>query len=181
MRFSWSGVLAAAVFTAGVAWSPEAGAVPRELRPGTKANNFEFGPRFGYGFGHRHAYGSAWLDYLYHFSGDQSGPAIGAAAFIGGWRNYFGFASGFMFEWDFQLVPSKNLGLYLGPHVVAGYGFHRFVDDRYHSFFVMAGPTLKLCLNDFWVFWVRPFNFDGRIGRFFQPSVTSAIGAGITW
>ncbi len=181
MRLSVSRIVCAAVFVAGVSWSPEALAVPYELRPGTKANNFEFGPRFGYGFGAGHPFGSAWLDYLYHFRRDQSGPAIGAAALIGGWRNYFGLASGFMFEWDIRLVPSKNLGLYLGPHVVVGYGFRRYHNDRYHSFFGMVGPTLKLVVNDFWVFWARPVNFDVRLGGPFFGSLTSALGAGITW
>lgn len=165
----------------GLTWSTDAQAVPSELRPGTKANNFDFGPRFGYGFGHKNPVASGWLDYLYHFSGTQEGPAIGVAALVGGWKNYFGFASGFMFEWDFLLVPGKNLGLYLGPHVVAGYGFRRHHNDRYHSFFAMAGPTLKLSVNDFWSFWARPVNFDLRLGGPFQGTLTSAIGVGITW
>ncbi|MCA9634492.1 MAG: hypothetical protein KC420_00470 [Myxococcales bacterium] len=162
--------------------APEAQAVPSSLRDGTKANRFEFGPHVGYGFGRGPGpAGAAWLDYLYHFKGNAEGPALGVVTHVGGWARYFGFAVGPMFEWDFKLIPSKPLGLYLGPHVAAGYGFYKWNKTPYHSFFAMAGPTVKLIVNDFWCFWARPVNIDMRWYGFFAASYGAAIGAGITW
>ena len=168
---------------AGVALiATEAQAIPPELRDGTKANRFEFGPHVGYGWGRGIGpAGSVWLDYLYHFKGNAEGPALGVVTHVGGWRDYIGFSAGPMFEWDFKLVPSKPLGLYLGPHFAAGYNFNRWRGIGYHGFFAMAGPTLKLIVNDFWCFWARPANFDIRWYDGFHGNYGAAIGAGITW
>lgn len=171
------------IFSAVALAAPEAGAVPPELREGTKANRFEFGPHVGFGWGNRGIgpAGAVWLDYLHHFSGNAEGPALGVVSHVGGWRDYFGFTIGPMFEWDFKLIPSKNLGLYLGPHVAAGYSFHRWKGTPPHSFFAQVGPTLKLIVNDFWVFWARPLNFDIRWYGYIAGNYGGAIGAGITF
>ena len=161
----------------------EAAAVPTELRDGTKANRFEFGPHAGFGWGKKDIgpAGSVWLDYLYHFSGNAEGPALGVVAQVGGWRDYFGFSVGPMFEWDFKLIQSKPLGLYLGPHVAAGYRFDRWNKTPAHAFFATVGPTLKLIVNDFWCFWARPLNIDVRWYGYVAGNYGGALGAGITW
>ena len=162
--------------------SAEARAIPPELRPGTKPHYFEFGPTVGYGvLGPRGGLGGAWLDYLYHFKGNAEGPALGALTVFGGWSRYFSFAVGPMFQWDFKLVPSKPLGLYLGPHVSTGYTFVSWRGVGAHSFYAMAGPTLKLIVNDFWCFWARPLNFDFRWFGRADLNFGAALGAGITF
>ncbi|MCA9715436.1 MAG: hypothetical protein KC468_12225 [Myxococcales bacterium] len=167
------------------AHSTDAQAVPPELRPGTKPHHFEFGPTFGWGFfgpGDAYPLASAWIDYRYHFFGNAEGPSLGVASLIGGWRNRFSFTVGPMFEWDFRLVKDKPLGLYLGPHIVSGWRVETFRDNpTYHYFFAMVGPTLKLIVNDFWVFWVRPANIDFRFGHAIYGNWGGALGAGITF
>ncbi|MEZ4452125.1 MAG: hypothetical protein R3B09_21855 [Nannocystaceae bacterium] len=160
----------------------DAGAVPSSLRPGTKPHYFEFGPTVGYGFhGPLGPAGGAWLDYLYHFKGDAEGPALGVLTTFGAWKHRFAFNVGPMFQWDFKLVPSKALGLYLGPHISAGYAFGAFDGRNYHSFYALVGPTLKLIVNDFWCFWARPLNFDIRYYGAITGNYGAAIGAGITF
>lgn len=158
--------------------------IPPELRPGTKPHYFEFGPTVGHGFGAHGTHADGWLNYLYHFKGGPEGPALGAVLVGGGWNRSYRFMAGALFEWDFKLVPSKPLGLYLGPHVAAGYGFrHHRRDDGVssHGFQLVAGPTVKLLVNDFWSFWVRPINVDLLIGTDFGPGLNAALGAGITF
>jgi len=158
--------------------------IPPDLREGTKPNYFEFGPTAGHGFGAHGTHADGWLNYLHHFRGAAEGPALGAVVVGGGWDRSYRFMAGVLFEWDFKLIKDKPLGLYLGPHVAGGYGFRdRRHDDRVtsHGFQITAGPTLKLLLNDFWSFWVRPTNVDLLIGTDFGPGVTGAIGAGITF
>jgi len=163
---------------------PAQARTPPELAPGTKPQNFDFGPAFSVGFAGG-PLGGIWLDYLYHFRGDQEGPAIGAMATLSAWPGRFGVASGFMFEYDFRLVPSKNLGLYLGPHFVAGFTAGRWRGNGYGAFYGMGGPTLKLSLNDFWSFWLRPINIEiigGSLpGDNFYAGWGGALGAGITF
>ncbi|MBK8264436.1 MAG: hypothetical protein IPK80_24225 [Nannocystis sp.] len=157
-------------------------AVPKELRPGTKPHYFEFGPNVGYGFyGPRGALGGAWLDYMYHFQGGAEGPALGVLTLFGGWNRYFSFSVGPMFQWDFKLVKSKPLGLYLGPHVSTGYSFFSWRGVGDHSFYAMVGPTVKLIVNDFWCFWARPLNFDLRWYGRVDGNFGAALGAGITF
>lgn len=173
---------AIASFASVVALSPEAAAIPKELRPGTKPHYFEFGPTVGYGFRGPHgAAGGAWLDYLYHFKGNAEGPALGVLTVFGGWSRYFTFSVGPMFQWDFKLVASKPLGLYLGPHVSTGYSFFSWRGVGDHSFYALAGPTVKLIVNDFWCFWARPMNFDFRWYGVADLNYGAALGAGITF
>jgi hypothetical protein len=173
----------AALFT----WSSTAqAAIPPELRPGTKPHYFEFGPTFNFGFLGDGPYGgpgaAAILDYRYHFQGGAEGPSLGVLSTVGGWSNRFHFSAGPMFEWDFKLVGDKPLGLYLGPHIAAGYHISTHKGDpAYHAFTTMLGPTLKLIVNDFWVFWVRPANFEMRFAGDIYGSWSGALGAGITW
>lgn len=184
--------LCAVVSALGLTWSsPAEAAIPKELRPGTHPHVWEFGPAFGIGV-HGHSIGplaSVWTNYLYHFRGDATGPALGAMLVVGGWNHHLGLTTGGMFEWDFQVVPSKPLGVYLGPHVVAGYsGYYHYHgqgnghrDDAYHSFYTQAGATARLILNDFWSFWIRPTNFEFRIANDFNFSWGAALGAGLTF
>lgn len=174
-------VPALCVFGALALAGAEARAVPSSLRPGTKPHYFEFGPTVGHGFrGPLGPAGGVWLDYLYHFKGNAEGPALGVLTTFAAWKRHYAFNVGPMFQWDFKLVASKPLGLYLGPHFAAGYAFGAF-DRRYHTFFFMAGPTLKLIVNDFWCFWARPLNFDFRWYGAFSGNYGAAIGAGITF
>ena len=171
-----------ALMAAVYAHSTDAQAIPPELRPGTKPHHFEFGPTFGWGFFGPDDYrgASALIDYRYHFFGKPEGPSLGVASFIGGWERRFHFSVGPMFEWYFRLVKDKPLGLYLGPHIISGWRFDSHRDDRaYHYFFAMVGPTLKLIVNDFWVFWVRPANIDFRFGPHTYGHWNGALGAGI--
>lgn len=159
---------------------------PPELTPGTKGQNFDFGAAFGVGINGGGPIGGIWLDYLYHFRRNQEGPAIGALGVFNAWPGRLGGTLGFMFEWDIRLVPSQNLGLYLGPHVVAGFTGGRCCNDNgYAAFYGMGGPTLKLSFKDFWSFWIRPLNLELFAGDFpgddFRAGWGAALGAGITF
>lgn len=174
----------ACLATVGLSSADASAKIPTELRPGTKPHYFEFGPTAGHSLGPHGTHANGWLNYLYHFRGGPEGPALGAVLVGGGWNKSYRLMAGALFEWDFKLIPSKALGLYLGPHVAGGYGFrHRGRDGRLtsHGFQLTAGPTVKLLLNDFWSFWVRPINVDLLIGRDFGPGLTGALGAGITF
>jgi hypothetical protein len=160
--------------------------VPTELRPGTKGQNFDFGPAFGVGFGNGGPLGGVWLDYLYHFRGNQEGPAIGALGVFSAWPGRIGGTAAFMFQWDFALVPSKNLGLYLGPHAALGFTGGRWnKNHNYAALYGMGGATLKLSVNDFWSFWVRPVNMELYAGNFpgdnLRGGFGASLGAGITF
>lgn len=178
----------------GIPSSAQAG-IPKELRPGTHPHVWEFGPAFGIGVnGPVGPLASGWTNYLYHFRGDMSGPALGAVLVAGGWNQHASVTTGAMFEWDFQVVPSKPLGVYLGPHVIAGYSgyfhFHDGPDDgpgngnghdnsADHWFYSQAGATARLILNDRWSFWVRPTNFEFRVANEFNFSWGASLGAGL--
>lgn len=161
--------------------SSDAYAIPPALAPGTKANNFDFGPAFGVGRHGSAELGGLWLDFLHHFRGDQSGPALGAMAQFTGSPASLSVVGGIMGEWDFRLVPSKELGLYLGPHAVFGFATGRSNEVGYGAFYGMVGPTVKLSVNDFWSFWVRPANAELFAGRGIWGSYRGTLGAGITF
>jgi hypothetical protein len=142
-RFSRGLCLAASLGTATVATamsSNEAEAAPRVLREGTRPMAFllGLGPSWGVG-GSRWVYGDNYCaggfcgwggryggsfkltqEFMGHFSGNASGPALGVIlnqTFSG---PYFGFNIAPKFTYDIRV--KQGLGLYISPSVSLGYG-----------------------------------------------------------
>ena len=194
-RFSRGLCLAASLGTATVATamsSNEAEAAPRVLREGTRPMAFllGLGPSWGVG-GSRWVYGDNYCaggfcgwggryggnfkltqEFMGHFSGDASGPALGVIlnqTFSG---PYFGFNIAPKFTYDIRV--KQGLGLYISPSVSLGYGLVHYrpayfgnfgyVGANYHAANLQFGVAVKLMLDDRWLVFAQVPNFDFLIG-----------------
>ena len=183
---------AATVATATI--SQEAKAVPRVLREGTRPMAFllGLGPSWGiggsrwyygdgpgycagpggcYGWGGR--YGGSFKitqEFMGHFSGNASGPALGVIlneTFTG---PYVGFNIAPKFTYDIRV--KQGLGLYISPSVSLGYGLVHY-RPNYYGYYAGAnysaanlqfGVAVKLILDDRWLVFAQVPNFDFLIG-----------------
>jgi len=176
----------------------EAG-VPPVLQKGTRPMAFllGFGPSWGLSNNYRYGYnpggfkgcgdgnpycGGGWYgghgafkitqEFMGHFSGDASGPALGILMnqeFSGG---YFGLNIAPKFTYDIQ--PKKGLALYISPSASLGYhlthynyGYYNnynYGGANYHAANMQFGVALKLILADRWLVWVQTPNIDLTIG-----------------
>jgi hypothetical protein len=192
-RFSRSLCLAATLGTtalaAQVVTREAEAAVPRVLREGTRPMAFllGLGPSWGiggsrwfYGDGYDARYGG-WgryggnfklsQEFMGHFSGNASGPALGVLlneTFNG---PYFGFAIAPKFTYDIRVKP--GLGLYISPSVSLGYSLTHYrpyyyqgyySGANYHAANLQFGVAVKLMLNDRWLVFAQVPNFDFLIG-----------------
>lgn len=117
--------------------------VPELIRSGTRRHVLELGiGPYGYGFG-------AELSYLYHLKGGPVGPAVGGI--VSGLSHSGGssFSIGGKFQWDFQILKPKDLGLYVGPFGGLSYQHKNFL--RFD-----VGGHARLLLNDRWCVFVQP-------------------------
>ncbi len=201
--------------------SDEAQAAPKVLREGTRPLAFLFGlgPQWGIG-GSRWYYGDGrywdgrggWggryggafkltQEFMGHFSGNASGPALGVLLNQGFSGPYFNFAIAPKFTYDIRVKP--GLGLYVSPSVSLGYALlhHRafYWDNRYSSNYHAAnlqfGVAVKLILDDRWLVFAQVPNFDfligpsgyycgggfGCPGTYFTARLDFILGGGVTF
>lgn len=172
----------------------EAQAVPRILRPGTRPWVFIGGLGFSgavFGdWGTSRYYRGNWRSELHrfklmediggHFSGDASGPALGASFEQSFNEHYFMFEAGPKFWWDIQ--PVKDLGLYIAPEVRIGPAVS--VNGDAHGWFnTQMGCSGRLILGDRGIVFFKPFtldllaDFDGSWVGFWDVM----LGGGVTW
>ena len=180
---------AAVVGTALAAPTEAQAAIPRVLREGTRPMAFllGLGPSWGVG-GSRWYYGDynngrgyGWgryggnfkltQEFMGHFSGNASGPALGVIlneTFNG---PYFGFAIAPKFTYDIRV--KQGLGLYVSPSVSLGYSLTHyrpyfyegyFAGSNYHAANLQFGVAVKLMLDDRWLVFAQVPNFDFLIG-----------------
>lgn len=169
-------------------------AIPRALRPGTRALQFlfGFGPSFGIG-GSRYyygndfcgngfcGYGGGWggryggsfklmQEFNGHFNGTASGPALGILLNEEFSGPYFGFNIAPKFTYDIQ--PLRDLGLYISPSFSLGYhlthlryyGNFNSPSYNYHAANLQFGVAVKLHVNDRFIAFLQLPNFDFNIG-----------------
>ena len=197
-RFSRGLCLAASLGTATVAaamTSQEASATPRVLREGTRPMAFllGLGPSWGVG-GSRWYYGNpgfygcgdgfcnnGWggryggsfkltQEFMGHFSGNASGPALGVIVNQTFTGPYFGFNIAPKFTYDIRV--KQGLGLYISPSVSLGYGlvhyrpnyYGYYAGANYSAANLQVGVAVKLILDDRWLVFAQVPNFDFLIG-----------------
>ena len=161
-RFSRGLCLAATLGTAVIGAqfaAPEAAAVPRVLRPGTRPLAFLFGLGPSWGIGGRYRYGyydgdyngcgkgnpycgyNGWYggygafkltqEFMGHFSGNASGAALGVIVNQEFSGSYFGLNIAPKFTYDIQ--PKRDLGLYISPSFSLGYHLSHFNYSYYYG------------------------------------------------
>lgn len=152
---------------------------PEALRPGTNPWFFDAG--FGWANNLEDLGGQFKLvqEIGYHFSGNASGPAIGAAISESMGNGFFTFAAGFKFWWDIQIV--QDLGLYVSPFAVAGFAVATQSGFTSGFFNFQGGAQVKLIINDTWNVFVRPLAFDFFAGDFFAVRYDFIAGGVITF
>ena len=175
--------------------SNEAQAAPRVLREGTRPMAFllGLGPSWGVG-GSRWYYGdgpgycagpagcNGWggryggsfkitQEFMGHFSGNASGPALGVIVNQTFTGPYFGFNIAPKFTYDIRV--KQGLGLYISPSVSLGYGLQHYRYAYYngvynganfHAANLQFGVAVKLILDDRWLVFAQVPNFDFLIG-----------------
>jgi hypothetical protein len=173
----------------------EAQAVPRILRPGTRPWVFIGGVGFtgamfanGYGTNYysRRSVGYSRLhqfklmeDIGGHFSGDASGPALGASFEQSFGNGYWKLQGGPKFWWDIQ--PVKNLGLYIAPEVRIGPGAWGNGDARGY-FNTQIGCSGRLILGDRGIVFFKPFTMDLATNFDWYAGYWDVMaGGGVTW
>lgn len=168
--------------------SNEAEAAPRVLREGTRPMAFMLGlgPSWGVGgsrwhydngnpysgFGGR--YGGSFKitqEFMGHFSGNASGPALGVIVNQTFTGPYVGFNIAPKFTYDIRV--KQGLGLYISPSVSLGYGLQHYRYAYYNGYYSGAnysaanlqfGVAVKLILDDRWLVFAQVPNFDFLIG-----------------
>ena len=204
----------------------EAG-VPRVLRPGTRPMAFLLGLGPSWGIRDRYRYGNDFdgcngnnpycrggfyggfnafkltQEFMGHFSGNASGPALGILMnqeFSGPY--YFGLNIAPKFTYDIQV--KKDLGLYISPSFSLGYhltayrgGYYDnfgYASANYHALNTQIGVAVKLMLDDRWLVWIQTPNFNMDIGpgnyycggafncgTYFRARVEFLLGGGVTF
>lgn len=96
--------------------------------------------------------------FMFHLSGDASGPAIGFVMQQGFNANdVFGLTLAPRFEWDIQI--DQRYAIYISPGVSLGYHLYRGAGTG-HAIDLQLGATAKLIIQDRWLVWFRPANFN---------------------
>ncbi len=148
--------------------------------PGCKDGFCNYG-----GWGGR--YGGAFKvtqEFMGHFKGDASGPALGVIlneTFAG---PYIGFSIAPKFTYDIQV--KKGLALYVSPSVSLGYGlvhyrgiyYGNYAGANYHAANLQFGVALKLIIKDQWLVFAQLPNFDFLIGPGSYYYANGACAAG---
>jgi hypothetical protein len=157
--------------------------IPTVLRPGTHPwyGGLGLGGAIGV-----HNSGSRFklIEFIgYHFDGNASGPALGLDI-----QESFGSGTtlelGPKFLWDIPII--RNLGLYLTPSAMIGYGYTGGCSDgcggRNASFFDMQfGFEGKLMLADRAFVFFRPLTLDFEINGGFAFRWDIMFGGGVTF
>lgn len=144
--------------------SSSAGAYPRLIRPGTKANVFYggIGPSVGLGRGYSASLGSSFTIHNtlgHHFSGDSSGPALGGdidLRFDGG----FGITLGPRFWWD---IPIGNMGIYVSPYFRMGFSLLFEQGNTTPALNFKGGVRGKVVLNDSFICFLDLSGINGYV------------------
>lgn len=174
---------------------PEAQAVPRILRPGTRPWVFIgglgfTGGVFADGWGNYYSYrGRSYVSNLHqfklmediggHFSGDASGPALGASFEQSFGNGYWKVQGGPKFWWDIQ--PVDDLGLYIAPEIRIGPGAWGNGDAR--GFLnTQIGCSGRLILGDRGIVFFKPFTMDLATDFDWYAGFWDVMaGGGVTW
>lgn len=112
-----------------------------------------------------------------HFSGDGSGPALGAGM-------NFGFGGGFRFEpglkfW-YDIGPIADMAIYVTPHVQLGYGYQAQVSDR-HAFNVQLGASGRVVLGNRGMLFAQLVGFDIHAKNDVLVTYNILFGGGVTF
>lgn len=112
-----------------------------------------------------------------HFSGDGSGPALGAG-FNFGFGGAFRFEPGLKFWYD--IGPIADMAIYVTPSVQVGYGYQNLSSDR-HAFNVQIGASGRVVLGNRGMLFAQLVGFDIHAKN--NPLVTYNIlfGGGVTF
>jgi len=103
-------------------------------------------------------------EFGYHFSGDSSGPAIGAniGESFAGAGNFVGFQPGAKFWWDIQLLD--DMAIYLSPNAKVGYAGFYGGGGALHNFNFEVAAEGKVILADRGLVFFRPIGLDFFVG-----------------
>ena len=125
------------------------------------------------------------LDFGYHFSGDFTGPAIGATIEQSFDKDFYVFNPAFKFWWDIQVVD--DLAIYVAPFAKAGYALGCGYEScsAVHGFNLGIGAEGRVIFNDFAMAYIRPIQGDMFLGDFFGSTFlvnySILIGGGLTF
>ena len=208
----------------------EAG-VPRVLRPGTRPMAFLLGLGPSWGFRDRYRRGGyndgpgngcddgnpycrggfyggfnafkLTQEFMGHFSGNASGPALGILMNQEFSGPYFGLNIAPKFTYDIQI--KRDLGLYISPSFSLGYhltsyrggyySYYGYDSANYHAVNTQVGVAVKLMLDDRWLVWVQAPNLNmdigpnryycndafGCSGTYFRGRIEFLLGGGVTF
>ncbi|MEM9462850.1 MAG: hypothetical protein AAGF11_52400 [Myxococcota bacterium] len=133
--------------------------IPDVLRPSTRPNEISGGLGTKIGLPGGGSIASFPIEFFHHFQNRADGPAIGASLEPSLASGIIALNLGPSFRWDFQ--PMKDLGLYVGPQITAGYGLFTFTYaglDRIvsHVGFLRIAANARLSLADRSFVFIRP-------------------------
>lgn len=99
-------------------------------------------------------------EFGYHFSGDSSGPAIGAniGESFAGAGNFVVFQPGAKFWWDFQILD--DMAIYVSPNAKVGYAGFFGGGGSAHAFNWELAVEGKVLLGDRGLVFFRPLGLD---------------------
>lgn len=120
-------------------------------------------------------------EFGYHFSGDSSGPALGANIGESFGSGVFLFTPGAKFWWDIQ--PSSDYAIYITPAVKLGYALG-VNGAAAHAFNWSVGAEGRVILGDRGLIFFRPFTLDMYAGDFidtFAMRYDLMFGGGVTF
>lgn len=164
-------------------------AVPKVLRSGTRPffATFSFGPAINV-VDHVDQF-KIIQDFGFHFSGNSSGPALGASLAESFGRNWFTLQIGPKFWWDIQ--PIDGVGFYLAPMAQLGYALSTSSNPRSgpfnglgrteHFMNIQIGFEGKLILGDRGMVLFRIFTLDMFAGESFAMRYDLMFGGGVTF
>jgi hypothetical protein len=121
-------------------------------------------------------------DFGYHFSGDGEGPAIGGAIEQTFGSSLYTFNPAGKFWWDIQIT---DMAIYVAPFGKLGYVLGSAGGQVAHGFNIGLGAEGRVVLDDRWMLFARPGQFDMILGDFagdsFTASLSFLIGGGATF
>lgn len=112
-----------------------------------------------------------------HFSGDGSGPALGAG-FDFGFGGAFRFEPGLKFWYD--IGPIADMAIYVTPSVQVGYGYQNLSSDR-HAFNVQLGASGRVVLGNRGMLFAQLLGFDIHAKNNVLVTYNILFGGGVTF
>ena len=119
-------------------------------------------------------------EFGYHFSGDSSGPAIGANIGESFGSGFVVVQPGAKFWWDIQIVD--DMAIYVSPNAKIGYGGYFGGGGSAHTFNWEIAAEGKVVLGDRGLVFFRPFALDMFAGDGgFVMRYDLMFGGGVTF